>query len=96
MTMSDVNRIETTPVGSLLSTNGFLSTSRKREIAMAFASKKQNAVSQPLRNVLLEINLGVDKSPIVFADVGHVSVFPEEGEILFDIGTVFMFTKCYI
>jgi hypothetical protein len=88
MTSSDINRIETTPIGSLLSTNGFLSTSRKREVAMAFATKKQNAVSQPLRNVLLEIDLGVDQSPIIFADVGHVSAFPEEGEILFDMGTV--------
>ncbi len=87
MTKSDVNRIQRTPIGSLLSTNGFLSTSRKREIAMAFATKKQNTIGQPLHNVLLEINLGVDNSPIIFADVGHVSAFPEEGEILFDIGT---------
>jgi hypothetical protein len=88
MTQSDIDRIQTTPIGSLLSTNGFLSTSRKREIAEAFATKKQNTVGQPLRHVLLEINLGVDNSPIVFADVGHISDFPEEGEILFDIGTV--------
>jgi hypothetical protein len=47
MTKSDVNRIQRTPIGSLLSTNGFLSTSRKREIAMAFATKKQNTIGQP-------------------------------------------------
>ncbi len=88
MTQSDINRIQAIPTGSLLSTNGFLSTSRKHEIAMAFATKKQNSVNQSLHNVLLEIDLGVDNSPIVCADIGHVSVFPEEGEILFDIGTV--------
>ncbi|CAF3652496.1 unnamed protein product [Adineta steineri] len=88
MISSDINRIETMPIGSLLSTNGFLSTSRNREVAMAFAARKKNAIGQPLRNVLLEINLAVDNSPIIFADIRHVSVFPEEGEILFDIGTV--------
>jgi hypothetical protein len=88
MTKSDINRIQATPIGSLLSTNGFLSTSRKREIAMAFATKKQNTLGQPLHTVLLEINLGVDNSPIIFADIGHVSAFPEEDEILFDIETV--------
>jgi hypothetical protein len=88
MTQCDVNRIRATPTGSLLSTNGFLSTSQKREIAIAFANKKQNIPGQPLCKVLLEINLGVDQSPIVFADISHVSAFPEEGEILFDMGTI--------
>jgi hypothetical protein len=88
MTQCDINRIQSTPIGSLLSTNGFLSTSQKREIAEAFATKKQNTIGQPLRGVLLEINLNVDNSPIIFADVGHISDFPEEGEILFDIRTV--------
>jgi hypothetical protein len=88
MTKCDINRLKSTPAGSLLSTNGFLSTSRKREIAIAFATKKQNTQGQPLHNVLLEINLGVDHSPIVFADIGHMSAFPEEDEILFDMGTI--------
>lgn len=88
MSQNDINRIQATPIGSLLSTNGFLSASRKREIAMAFATKKQNTIGQPLQNVLLEINLGVDNSPVIFADIGHISAFSEEGEILFDIGTV--------
>lgn len=88
MTQSDIHRIQNISIGSLLSTNGFLSTSRKREVAMEFATKKQNSINQPLQNVLFEINLSIDNSPTIFADIGHVSVFPEEGEVLFDIGTV--------
>ncbi|UJR32922.1 hypothetical protein I4U23_020383 [Adineta vaga] len=88
MTSCDINRFKTVPIGSLISTNGFLSTSRKRDIAMAFSVKKQNIINEPLYNVLLEINLNIEKSPVVYADIGHLSAFPEEGEILFDLGTV--------
>jgi hypothetical protein len=88
MTQIDINKIQSIPTGSLLSTNGFLSTSRKREIAIDFATKKLNTLDKPLCNVLLEINLNIDNSPIIYADIGHMSAFPEEGEILFDIGTI--------
>ncbi|CAF0914101.1 unnamed protein product [Adineta ricciae] len=89
MTQNDINRIEVIPTGSLLSSNGFLSTSRSQDVAIAFASKKQNSVRQPLHRVLFEINLNVTKSPVVFADISHLSTFPEEGEVLFSTGAVF-------
>ena len=93
MTKSDIDRTQAIPSGSLISLNGFLSTSRNREIAISFAKKKQSSTGQPSHNVLLEINLGIDDSPVIFADIGNLSAYPEEGEILFDIGTVLSFEK---
>lgn len=89
MIQTDVHRIQSIPKGSFLSTNGFLSTSRNREIALAFAAKKQDNLRRPLLNVLLEINIDVENSPIIFADIAHLSAFPDEGEVLFDLGAMF-------
>ena len=89
MIQADVYRIQSMPKGSFVSTNGFLSTSRRREIALAFATEKQNNLRQPLVNVLLEINIDVENSPIIFADIASLSAFPDEGEVLFDLGAMF-------
>ncbi|CAF2915049.1 unnamed protein product [Rotaria sp. Silwood2] len=91
LTEKDMQRIRDIPKGSLISTNGFLSTSRTCDIALAYATKKYDIVKDSLCHILFEIDVSmvmVD-SPVIFADVSHVSQFPEENEILFDIGTVF-------
>ncbi len=92
LTMSLVNVAQLQAnVGNLVAPNGFLSTSRNREIAMKYA-RKQGILGQDdnFCNVLLEIEIGKDVSPsCIFADVAHVSAFPEEREILFSIGTIF-------
>ncbi|CAF3817764.1 unnamed protein product [Rotaria sp. Silwood1] len=92
LTMSLVNIAQLQAnVGNLVAPNGFLSTSRTRDIAMNYA-RKQTILEQGdnFCNVLLEIEIGTDvSSSCIFADVSHVSAFPEEQEILFSIGTIF-------
>jgi len=92
LTMSLVNIAQLQAnVGNLVAPNGFLSTSRTREIAMKYA-RKQGILGQEdnFCNVLLEIEIGKDVSPsCIFADVAHVSAFPDEREILFSIGAMF-------
>lgn len=78
-------------VGNLVAPNGFLSTSRTKEIAIKYA-RKQGILEKDDKfcNVLLEIEIGTDVSPsCIFADIVHVSAFPDEREILFSIGTIF-------
>jgi hypothetical protein len=75
-------------IGHVIVVKEFMSTSRNRDIALIFAgaSHPQSAQSQAL---LLELRVDM-KSPIVFAaDISHLSSFPEELEVLFDIGAEF-------
>lgn len=95
MAQADIDRIQSTAIGSLLSVNGFLSTSRSKTIALGFAEKKRNVLPQPLNNVLLEIDIDAENTPTVFADVAHLSAFHEENEILFTLGTVFRLQDAY-
>jgi len=88
MTQTDLDRIRTIEFGSLLSVNSFLSTTRNRDTTMDLLKKKENSFSFKLHQVLLKINLAVDDSPVICADIKHISSFPDENEILFDIGTI--------
>lgn len=74
-----------TLVGQVILTKGFMSTSRRENIALCYAgaSHPQSPQSQPL---LIEIKVDMTVSGIVVADIAHLSNFPEEQEVLFDIG----------
>lgn len=74
--------------GRLLSFNGYLSTSRSRQIALSFAEhQRKDTTSVP---VLFEINCNTDDcQSSIFADISHFSKFQHEKEVLFDIGVVF-------
>lgn len=75
--------------GKLISTNGYLSTSRLRSLALAFAAKETRRTD--VVPVLFEIKCDVkmiDKS-VVFGDIGHFSDYPEEDEVLFDLNACF-------
>jgi tetratricopeptide (TPR) repeat protein len=74
-------------VGKLISTNGFLSTSRSKDVAKIF-------VGGPIenkQNIFFEIECNIDKlqDAIVFADIARFSKYPEEKEVLFDLGATF-------
>ncbi|CAF3785406.1 unnamed protein product [Rotaria sordida] len=75
--------------GKLISINGYLSTSRSRCIAINFAVKSKKQVdSVP---VLFEIECKNDENDCsIFADITSFSNFPDEQEILFDLGAVFI------
>jgi Tfp pilus assembly protein PilF len=75
--------------GKLISTNGYLSTSRLRSLALAFAmkpSKRTNAIS-----VLFEIQCVVKElgKTVIFADIARFSDYPTEQEVLFDLSAAF-------
>jgi tetratricopeptide (TPR) repeat protein len=75
--------------GKLISTNGYLSTSRLRSPALAFAkkpSKRTNVIP-----VLFEIECAVKElgKTVIFADIAMFSDFPNEQEVLFDLSAAF-------
>jgi hypothetical protein len=73
-------------IGNLISTNGYLSTSSDRSVAYGFATKsaKREGVARALFEYQVDLNV-VQK--IVIADIREYSAFPEEAEVLVDIGT---------
>ena len=72
-------------IGNLISTNGYLSTSSDRAVAYGFASKaaKREGVVRALFEY--EVDLATVQN-IVIADIREFSAFPEEAEVLVDIG----------
>ncbi|CAF1087918.1 unnamed protein product [Adineta ricciae] len=75
--------------GKLISTNGFLSTSRSRERALRFA--QQTTKRTDVVPVLYVIQCPVrelDES-FIFADIMKLSVYPKEQEVLFDLSAAF-------
>jgi len=76
-------------VSKLISTNGYLSTSRDRSLALSFAKKstKRPDVIPVLFQIQCDIKQ-IDRS-IIFADIEKLSAFPGEQEVLFDIDAAF-------
>jgi len=76
-------------VNGLISTNGYLSTSRNRSLALSFAKKstKRPDVIPVIFQIHCDIKQ-IDRS-VIFADVEKLSVFPGEQEVLFDIDAAF-------
>ena len=75
--------------GNLISTNGYLSTSRRRQKAFDFATKptkRSDAVP-----ILFEIQCDIQQlsEDVIVADISEFSVYPEEQEVLFDLSAVF-------
>ena len=71
----------------LISTNGFISTTREREEAIKFLRGKPR--SPDLLPLLFEITAETNSSNVTFADITHLSAFENEKEILFSLGAVF-------
>ncbi|CAF2975111.1 unnamed protein product, partial [Rotaria sp. Silwood2] len=74
---------------NLISTNGFLSTSRSRNVAEMFVGKSNCRTSAV--SVLFEIECDVDSlsSAVTFADCSYLSSVRDEDEIIFDLGVTF-------
>ncbi|CAF3577351.1 unnamed protein product [Rotaria sp. Silwood1] len=74
--------------GSLISTNGFLSTSRSKNVALKFAKKSPKR--SDIVPVLYEIECNIQElDTIIFADITEFSVYANESEVLFDLGSTF-------
>ncbi|CAF3416148.1 unnamed protein product, partial [Rotaria sp. Silwood2] len=77
--------------GKLISTNGFLSTSLSKDVALAFADigvlQKNNVDEQ---NVLLEIECDLScVHSVILAPIAQFSKNADEEEVLFDLGASF-------
>ena len=74
--------------GNLISTNGFFSTSRSKDIAVGFATRPTKRTD--VLPVLYEIECNVNENEsIVFADISKFSAYEEEKEVLFDLSSTF-------
>ncbi|CAF1019927.1 unnamed protein product, partial [Didymodactylos carnosus] len=69
----ELNRLKVN-IGNLISTNGFLSTSRCRNVALMFAS-----------NVIFEIETDIRLKTVICADIADISSMSDEQEVLFDL-----------
>ncbi|CAF3530295.1 unnamed protein product [Rotaria socialis] len=75
--------------GSLISTNGFFSTTTKREVAISFANPRKTE-RLDIVQVLFEIQARSCLEFVIFADVKDLSAIKDENEYLFSIGAVFL------
>ncbi|CAF3178502.1 unnamed protein product [Rotaria sp. Silwood2] len=75
-------------VGLLISTNGFLSTSRDITISLVFAGPGITNNNDQY-SVLFVINVPVSLKRVIFADVHEQSEIPSEQEVLFSHGATF-------
>jgi tetratricopeptide (TPR) repeat protein len=75
--------------GKLISTNGYLSTSRLRSPALTFAMKPTQR--KDVVPVLFQIECNVKElgKSVIFADIAQFSEFPYEEEVLFDLSAAF-------
>ena len=81
-------------IGSLISTNVFLSTSLAFDIAVMFAGGSESKSTTSLQTVLfcVEIDPKIENTR-PYAQIKHFSNFEEEDEVLFAVGTVFRIEK---
>ncbi|CAF2092684.1 unnamed protein product [Rotaria magnacalcarata] len=80
-------------IGNLILTNGYLSTTRDRQLAYDL-TMKQNIKSDEEKVLMKFIaDLNLVKS-LIFADISQHNTFLDQNEILFDLGTAFKIISC--
>ncbi|CAF0936735.1 unnamed protein product [Adineta steineri] len=81
-------------VRSFIAINGFLSTTREREIAILFLRQGLSETS-PIQSVLFEITADSSLKSVIFANIQHLSEFRDECEFLFTLSSVFQINDVY-
>lgn len=79
-------------IGALISTNGFLSTTRNKQLALQFALKSSKRTVD-VSPVLFIIQVDRSLKDVIYADISSLSAFPDEEEVLFDLGCAFKITE---
>ncbi|CAF1315002.1 unnamed protein product [Adineta steineri] len=74
-------------VGILISTNGFLSTSRNINVALTFA--RQFRTNCDMKTCIFEIQADPTLNSVIFADIDEYSKMKGEEEVLFGLNTTF-------
>jgi len=77
--------------GGLISFNSFLSTSKNREVSLAFAESSRSDPN--LIGILFVMTIEPSKSTTPFADIKGIGYFEGEYEILFSMHTIFRIRK---
>ncbi|UJR09276.1 hypothetical protein I4U23_013521 [Adineta vaga] len=93
LTKEELTRFQAN-IGSLISTNGFLSTSQNYDLALQFAVKKSKRTVDVLPTLFV-IEADTRHNHAIFADISSLSVYPDEEEILFDIDCAFKINQVY-
>ncbi|CAF1955340.1 unnamed protein product [Rotaria magnacalcarata] len=76
-------------VGGLFSVDSFLSTTSKKNQALAFIGKRMETQSSNEVLLLFKMQIDQTKSSVPFADIKKFSFFKQENEILFSMQTIF-------
>ncbi|CAF4987517.1 unnamed protein product [Rotaria sp. Silwood1] len=76
-------------LGKLIATNCYWSTSRDRSYALTFAKRSHNRPDMIPALFKIECDIEDPNNLAIFADISTFSNFPEEQEVLFDVGTLF-------
>jgi hypothetical protein len=93
LSMDEVENFQKS-IGNLISTNGYLSTSSDFSVAFGFATKSPKREGFVRGLFEYQVDLQVVQK-IVIADIREYSAFPEEAEVLVDIGKfkIFQYVK---
>ncbi|CAF1069924.1 unnamed protein product [Rotaria sordida] len=75
--------------GKIVSTNGYWSMSRREQIAKIFASIGQTPEELNGESILFDIEVDLNASEQVLADISRFSKNPNEEEVLFDLDATF-------
>jgi hypothetical protein len=86
LSQTDFHQLRETQ-GGLLAFNNFLSTSKNRDVSLAFA--RRTMATSTLVGILFIVKIDPLISATPFANVGKVSYYQREEEILFSMHSVF-------
>ncbi|CAF3621245.1 unnamed protein product [Rotaria sordida] len=75
--------------GKIVSINGCWSTSRNEEVARMFGSIGSRPAETNGESILFEININLNASDCILADISKYSALPIEEEVLFDLDATF-------
>ncbi|CAF1429860.1 unnamed protein product [Adineta steineri] len=87
MTKAEKDKLKSN-LNSLISTNGFFSTSQNIETAITFAKRRGTGRSD-IVPVVFHIKAKSNLESVIFADIANLGAMPGEAEYLFSIGAVF-------
>jgi hypothetical protein len=80
-------------IDKIISTNGFLSTSRNLNVSLQFA--QPNSVTNGFVSVLFEIQADPLLKTVIFADIAHKGRIEGEEEVLFNLNSFFKIRSVY-
>lgn len=93
--MVQLRELKEWSVGKYLINNSFLSTTFDRTVASLFHPTNVSPTTDELQSILFQFEIDVRQQKGVnpYADISHLSQFPEEHEVLFMPGSPFQITQ---